>query len=116
MKELIVPALGLLLLALVVAFALWDGRREDKREDAILGILLFHQELYGLDMVKRSGGLLKRGTIYITLGNLEARGLIQSRDGLWRGGEIPRRLYCITEAGREEALARVDEISKARAA
>lgn len=37
--------------------------------------------MHGLDMVNTSGGLLKRGTVYVLLGRLEDRGLIESYQG-----------------------------------
>lgn len=37
----------------------------------------FKEGRYGLDLVKSSGGKLKRGHVYITLGYLEQRGLVE---------------------------------------
>ena len=32
--------------------------------------------MFGLALVERSGGALKRGTVYVTLGRMEAKGLL----------------------------------------
>ena len=46
-------------------------------------------------------GALKRGTVYVTLGRLEAKGLIESEQEAPRLGAIglPRRIYRITGLG-----------------
>jgi DNA-binding PadR family transcriptional regulator len=52
-------------------------------------------------LVKESGGELKRGTIYVTLGRMEDKGLVES-DLEKLGGNEPgpaRRLYSITGQG-----------------
>lgn len=50
------------------------------------------QALYGLELVKASNGLLKRGSVYVLLGRMEDKGLVVSteRPGL-RG--VPRKYY-----------------------
>ena len=57
--------------------------------------LLDSQERYGLELVQLSDGQLKRGTVYVTLQRMEAKGLIQSslktRPPTESG--IARRLY-----------------------
>ncbi len=52
-------------------------------------------EMYGLEMIEQSGKRLKRGTIYVTLGRMEEKGLIESRKEESRPGArgLPRRLY-----------------------
>lgn len=67
----------------------------------ILELLSAGDELYGLQMVERSRGRLKRGTVYVTLGRMETKGLVRSRaeeapDG---AGGLPRRLYDATPQG-----------------
>ena len=57
--------------------------------------------MYGLQLVEASQGGLKRGTVYVTLGRMEQKGLIESEsepapDG--RGG-LPRRMYRATGQG-----------------
>jgi DNA-binding PadR family transcriptional regulator len=61
--------------------------------------------MFGLQLVDRSDGALKRGTVYVTLGRLEAKGLVQSaQEALPAGGiGLPRRIYRLTVAG-ERAL------------
>lgn len=72
------------------------------KEALVLEMLLTTgKEMFGLDMVKASGGLLKRGTIYVTLHRMEEKGLIESRQELRSEPEIgiPRRLYRFTGLG-----------------
>lgn len=72
-----------------------------EKEALILQLLLRHDELYGLDLVARSKGALKRGTVYVTLGRMEKKGFIESRQEappVAEGG-LPRRLYAATAFG-----------------
>jgi len=70
-------------------------------ERAILQVLsASNQEMYGRDIVKASNGALHRGTVYVYLQRLEERSCIASRLELESWQPLPRRLYCITEAGR----------------
>ena len=58
--------------------------------------LLAHQgELFGLQMVEHSEGRLKRGTVYVTLGRMQEKGYLESRQEPLPEGAIglPRRLY-----------------------
>lgn len=70
-----------------------------KDEAAILGLLIDEREMYGLDMVKKSGGALKLGTIYLTLSRMEERGFATSRREHEPALALPRRLYQITSIG-----------------
>ena len=58
-------------------------------------------EKYGLELVEASGGRLKRGTIYVTLGRMECKGFVNSRHESRLPGAIglPRRLYRATAYG-----------------
>jgi len=51
--------------------------------------------MFGLLLVVRSEGRLKRGTIYVTLGRMQEKGYLQSRQEPLPPGAIglPRRLY-----------------------
>ena len=64
-------------------------------ERLIVELLLEHQELFGLQLVERSGGGLKRGTVYVTLGRMVEKGYLESRQEPLPDGAIglPRRLY-----------------------
>jgi DNA-binding PadR family transcriptional regulator len=58
--------------------------------------------LYGLEMVKKSGGKLKRGSVYVILGRLEDKGYIKSRiprDADHAG--LPRPHYTLTAQGQK---------------
>ena len=58
-------------------------------------------EKYGLELVAASGGALKRGTVYVTLGRMERKGFVESRQEAQPVGAIglPRRLYRATAYG-----------------
>jgi DNA-binding PadR family transcriptional regulator len=75
--------------------------RISNKEACILEMLARDGELYGLQLVARSRGRLKRGTVYVTLGRMEEKGYVASRteeapDG---AGGLPRRLYDATPYG-----------------
>ena len=63
--------------------------------------LLRNSEMYGLQLVQASGGTLKRGTVYVTLGRMEEKGYVESRPEARQVGAIglPRRLYRPTGLG-----------------
>lgn len=75
------------------------------KERLILQMLVDNGPLYGLQLVELSGGALKRGTVYVTLGRLEAKGYVQSEQEPQAPEAIglPRRIYRPTGAG-ERAL------------
>jgi len=59
--------------------------------------------LYGLELVKRSGGKLKRGSVYVLLSRLEDKGYLQVKsmpppEGT---GGMRRRLYRLDGAGQK---------------
>ena len=72
-------------------------------KEALILELLRGGEMYGLELVTASGGALKRGTVYVTLGRMEEKGLIVSRieDGPPAHGGLPRRLYKPTPYGKQ---------------
>ena len=56
--------------------------------------------MYGLQIVERSGGALKRGTVYVTLGRMEAKAFVESEEQPLPGGiGLPRRIYRLTALG-----------------
>lgn len=63
--------------------------------------LLEPRERFGLELIAHSGGRLKRGTIYVTLSRMEAKGFVGSRQEERAAGAIglPRRLYTPTPYG-----------------
>lgn len=63
--------------------------------------LLRDGEMYGLQLVEASGGRLRRGTVYVTLGRMAEKGYVESRAEERRPGAIglPRRLYRATGFG-----------------
>lgn len=64
-------------------------------ERIVLELLEAHGDLFGLEMVERARGRLKRGTIYVTLGRMVDKGYLESRQEPLPPGAIglPRRLY-----------------------
>jgi PadR family transcriptional regulator len=72
-----------------------------KKERLILDLLVANGPMYGLQLVDRSGGALKRGTVYVTLGRMESKGLIESEQESPDPGAIglPRRIYRPTPLG-----------------
>ena len=71
------------------------------KERLILELLVAHGPMFGLQLVERSGGALKRGTVYVTLGRMEAKGLIASEQETPDPAAIglPRRIYRPTPLG-----------------
>jgi DNA-binding PadR family transcriptional regulator len=58
-------------------------------------------EKYGLELVAGSGGLLRRNAVYVLLGRMEDKGLIEGREEATPKGESgpPRRVYHVTGHG-----------------
>ena len=71
------------------------------KERLILELLASRGPMYGLQLVEESEGTLKRGTVYVTLGRMEAKGLLQSDQESLPPGAIglPRRIYRPTALG-----------------
>ena len=59
------------------------------------------ERVYGLELVDSSNGTLKRGSVYVILSRMEAKGFVESRQEERQPGAIglPRRLYRATEYG-----------------
>lgn len=71
------------------------------KERLILEMLVSMGPLYGLQLVEGSHGALKRGTVYVTLGRMEAKGYVESEQEAAAPGAIglPRRIYRPTGLG-----------------
>lgn len=72
-----------------------DLPRFSATERLILEMLAAREEMFGLQMVEAAGGRLKRGTVYVTLGRMQEKGYLESRQEALPVGAIglPRRLY-----------------------
>jgi DNA-binding PadR family transcriptional regulator len=72
------------------------------KERIVLELLVYSGAKYGLQLVGESRGRLKRGTVYVTLGRMELKGLVESRhEPSTRDPEaITRRMYHATGYGR----------------
>jgi DNA-binding PadR family transcriptional regulator len=77
--------------------------RLSPKESLIVELLLRDSELYGLQLVAASRGRLKRGTVYVTLGRMEDKGFVTSREEAppEDEGGLPRRIYRATALGRQ---------------
>jgi DNA-binding PadR family transcriptional regulator len=73
-----------------------------KKERLILELLAAEGPQFGLQLVQKSDGALKRGTVYATLARMEAKGLVESEQAPLPEGAIglPRRIYRPTSLGR----------------
>ena len=71
------------------------------RTEGLILELLSGGETFGLELVQKSGGKLKRGTAYVTLARMEDKGYLESRTEPLAPGAIglPRRLYRPTPFG-----------------
>jgi len=60
-----------------------------------------HDRMYGLELVAASGGRLKRGTVYVTLGRMIQKGLVEAEPEKFAddSGLVPRRMYRVTPYG-----------------
>ena len=71
------------------------------KEAFILSFLTSHQRGYGLQMVKQSSGLLKRGSVYVMLNRMKQKGYVKSKQEPptpdVKGP--PRRYYVATAKG-----------------
>ena len=68
--------------------------------------------MYGLQLVEQSGGALKRGTVYVTLGRLEDKGFVARQipgEGPATPG-LPRPVYSCTAPGLRH-LAYVEQLA-----
>jgi PadR family transcriptional regulator PadR len=74
-----------------------------QKEAVILALLDEHGDMYGLELVERSQGDLKRGTVYVTLARMEEKGLVSTRSPP-RGEHVPglpRPRYRIAALGQQ---------------
>jgi DNA-binding PadR family transcriptional regulator len=67
---------------------------------------LIAREKYGRELVAGSEGLIRRNAVYVLLGRMEDKGLIEGREEATPEGESgpPRRVYKVTGLG-ERCLA-----------
>jgi PadR family transcriptional regulator PadR len=72
-----------------------------RKERLILELLAAEGPMFGLQLVEHAAGNLKRGTVYVTLGRMEAKGLVESQQEPVAPGGIglPRRIYRPTALG-----------------
>jgi DNA-binding PadR family transcriptional regulator len=69
--------------------------------ESLLLDLLEDRERFGLELVERSGGAVKRGSVYVLLARMEAKGFVESWQEERAAGAIglPRRMYRATAYG-----------------
>lgn len=83
---------------LTCAILYLSERETDQR--IIMRLLLTGGESYGIDLIKASSGTLSRGSIYLTLGEMEEIGYISSRKIREESNISSKRLYKATVAGK----------------
>ena len=73
------------------------------RTESLVMELLRGRERYGLELVDKSNGALKRGSVYVILARMEEKGFVESRQEERSPGVsgLPRRLYRATPYGRK---------------
>ncbi len=73
------------------------------KEALILELLARRGELYGLELVALSEGRLKRGTVYVSLGRLQAKGWVQvvADEAAGEHAGLPRPRYRLSAAGKK---------------
>lgn len=78
-----------------------DHIRLSRKELLILGMLVAKDGLYGLEMMRASGGTLPQGTVYATLGRMKEKGFVRSETEPAPAGKqgAPRRKYYLTDLG-----------------
>src|SRR5688500_9657380 len=69
--------------------------------ESLLLDLLEDRERFGLELVERTGGAVKRGSVYVLLSRMEAKGFVESRQEERAAGATgrPRRMYRATSYG-----------------
>lgn len=82
-----------------------DILRLSSKEAEILRLLIAQGEMYGLELVELSDKKLKRGTVYVTLSRMDAKGYVVSRLEEKPGDGPPRRMYQATGLGKRVFLA-----------
>jgi PadR family transcriptional regulator, regulatory protein PadR len=65
------------------------------KEHLVLEMLVANGPSYGLQLVTKSKGQLKRGTVYVTLGRMEEKGYVESEPDPEAADHLvlPRRIY-----------------------
>jgi DNA-binding PadR family transcriptional regulator len=97
-----IPLITGLTFCKIIRMAHTGGVALPRKERLILELLASEGPMYGLQLVEQSDGALKRGTVYVTLGRMEAKGLVESQQEPVPPGGIglPRRIYRPTALGQ----------------
>ena len=71
------------------------------KERLVLELLAAGGQMYGLQLVAQAKGRLKRGTVYVTLGRMQQKGLVDADAEKLSddSGLVPRRMYRATSFG-----------------
>ena len=83
-----------------------DLPRFSATERLIVEMLAAHEEMFGLQMVEMSGGQLKRGTVYVTLGRMQEKGYLESRQEPLPEGAIGLAAASLSSDRTRDASAR----------
>ncbi len=97
-----IAAVALISLALLFAASIaWAGYRSRLAKREIVSLLSEFDDASGLELAiasKARGGILRRGTVYIALNELEGDGIVASKPA---NDGTPRRLYWLASGGSE---------------
>jgi DNA-binding PadR family transcriptional regulator len=71
------------------------------KERVVLELLTVKDRMYGLELVAESEGRLKPGTVYVLLGRMQQKGLVEAEAEKLAddSGLVPRRMYRATPLG-----------------
>jgi DNA-binding PadR family transcriptional regulator len=86
---------------MVFIFTAIEARSQAKAQIVIVEVLFVWGESYGIDLIRRSDGRLKRGSIHVVLARMEQKGIVRSHveDFTPDYIAIPRRVFQLTELG-----------------
>jgi DNA-binding PadR family transcriptional regulator len=73
--------------------------RVSPKEFLVLGLLITHGEMFGLQLSEAAPDHLTRGTVYVTLQRMAVKGLVTSRAAPDAAGGPARRMYRATGRG-----------------
>lgn len=82
-------------------------RLPSRAEFVLLSLLEEHGPCYGLQLVSKSNGTVKKGGVYVLLGRLQEKGLVVSETPDRPKGQkgLPRPVYTITPLGKQALAA-----------
>lgn len=83
-------------------------------ERMVLSLLDANGEAYGIELVRGSDGVLKRGTVYVLLSRMEDEGLVESRAEDAPHLAYPRWIYSLSEQGKRARSLQSPQVASRR--